>query len=342
MNYIGCDLPRGLISDDIFDSLGIKYNRNLFLHHPDILKRLPQTFVLIKVALAQNSDCYRYVIDKTREVNEYFVDYYPYLIDSIVADPDEVLEIQKYLVNNGYHHLGEIGKQSREICLYAFKVSPACYPFINGKELRQELAYEAVTRHVKNIEHVPLADRDLMDYAISIDPAMIQYDKEQDEATCWNVLMKNPRHISLIRREKITKEMCEYCFSKHATLIAWFPPEYITYDMAHIIASKHPEAIGCIPIKFLNEGICTSYVSSGSYNLLRVPIHLRSRELCALAAKHANRSMPNNLVAYIPREYEDIIMETLRVTKGTCLCYIEKPSEEMKEYAASFQGKNDY
>lgn len=261
----------------------------IFANNPKHLGEIEQTEEICLEAMTQSPLCYDYIENKTPSINKRFVELYPRKIGSVQFNsPEEMTELSKYVTDLCWLNLCYIDEQNEDICRHAFNKDARSYGHIKDKRLRKELACEAVSRWPINVRSVPDCSRELLDYAMYLDPTTISEDEVQDEPTCWKVLLKDPANIEHIEYYNITKAMTKYCFNADPELIKYVPTAHITYKMAVKAMKVCDDILSILPDGMFDDNLFEIFIRRDPENVAHIPINLLTKERLEISLRVSN------------------------------------------------------
>lgn len=232
------------LDEKLYDWL-LKQN-GLLLEHIPIKK---QTEDLIRIALHENIESYKYAYIKTKEFDLYIIEKDPSRIDLISEYWPELIEpLVKYnprFVTKFFKYPELITQEIKKLVI---SLEPKMFKILPDPNF--ELMKYTISLDINNLDYIAY-NQDLLDYAISVNGLALKYVRKKDLRTIKNALKQNINALDYIPYPR--QFLIDYAFTQDGLALKYITNP--TYEQCLDAVKRNAEAIKYIPEIFKSNEI---------------------------------------------------------------------------------------
>ena len=248
---------------------------------------------------------------------------------------------------------------SKNVILTAAKQKLNAIKYIPDEFKTDEIYKVLIDISPKSLKYIDTPSVCVCQYAINKEPNAISYIKNDSVFTpeiCKKVIETDWKNLKHIPFNCITRNLCDYAFSRSWKAFKLFPDIFKTTKYCETVISMDVSYIQYCPKSMLDADTCEKCVKKRGKLLEFVPENLKTETLCLLAVKQdyeALSFLPSNLLSYdfyikcftvnqasiylIPDEYKTF--ETYKYLLSQVV-FSEKFSEWLKSEEEDYSTKN--
>lgn len=262
-----------------------------------ILEHIPagkQTEDMIRVAIHENMEAYKYAHIKTKEFDMYIIDQDPKRIDMVSQYwPELIIPLVKYNPRFIVKFFNQPELITQEIKKIAIAQEPMVFRIIPDPDL--DLMKYTIDLDFDMMEYMPY-NQELVDYAIARNGLALKYVRKKDLRTIKNAIRQNVKALDYVEYHR--QFLIDYAFAQDGIAL-----QYVinpTYDQ------------------------CLDAVKRNAFAVQFVPAELRTKELQLYALMGGVEVLP-----YLGEPADDeVILQVLRL-EPSYIFEVENPTESM-------------